>query len=610
MVENGVVAFVNTPPPGSVDAPESARVAATIPSPTSEREPPSPHDWSPWFDRRLVVAGVGVAVVRFVFAADRRVFHLFADEPGQLAMARWLSGGTRWTMLDHNTWRPGYTLVLAPFAWVFDGGEALVRAALTVNAVLAGLTAVLLARLVRRWTGLPLGASAAIAAATALAPAAIAASAYTWSESLITLVLVATLWFLQRFIDGERLIHAVAAVAMSGFALTTHGRAATVLPTTLLICAFVLVRRGRGRQVALLVLLAAGITIGSQLLTAHVQDAVWDEMNGTNSTGAVIERLDAPVALVDSTAGQLWYQLVASAGLVGIGFGSVVANSVRPRRPFDRLSSIVLLATTLPPIALSIAFMSDRDRPDQLVYGRYLDTVVWPFTALGLALLVRRLRSSRSTEGRVTIPVVAASMVATGLVVAVRHGDALSDGIGLRMMVPGLLPFVGRADSIPVLLITTIALAILTVLVATATSRRVNRSSARRGAVFATLVAGLLTFSAFRIHDTLAMSLNSWAIGDSVAELDDAVPDGEPIGLISDPDSPVESILEQRQRYQVYQLYLPDHELVWERDPTDLSTTFVIAPLRNPDLVVAGAEVVWRDPDKSIALWQVPEPTL
>ena len=294
MVENGVVAFVNTPPPGSVDAPESAGVAATIPSPTSEREPPSPRDWSPWFDRRLVVAGVGVAVVRFVFAADRRVFHLFADEPGQLAMARWLSGGTRWTMLDHNTWRPGYALVLAPFAWVFDGGEALVRAALTVNAVLAGLTAVLLARLVRRWTGLPLGASAAIAAATALAPAAIAASAYTWSESLITLVLVATLWFLQRFIDGERLIHAVAAVAMSGFALTTHGRAATVLPTTLLICAFVLVRRGRGRQVALLVLLAAGITIGSQLLTAHVQDAVWDEMNGTNSTGAVIERLDAP----------------------------------------------------------------------------------------------------------------------------------------------------------------------------------------------------------------------------------------------------------------------------------------------------------------------------
>ena len=106
------------------------------------------------------------------------------------------------------------------------------------------------------------------------------------------------------------------------------------------------------------------------------------------------------------------------------------------------------------------------------------------------------------------------------------------------------------------------------------------------------------------------MSLNSWAIGDSVAELDDAVPDGEPIGLISDPDSPVESILQQRQRYQVYQLYLPDHELVWERDPTDLSTTFVIAPLRNPDLVVAGAEVVSSRPDKSYALWQVPEPTL
>ena len=622
MIENGVVALVNTPPSGATVAPETeTRRAAgsrrerasddvVTPSSAPTIETGLPRGRAAWFDRRLVAAGVGVAVVRFVFAVDRRVFHLFADEPGQLAMARWLSGGTRWTMLDHNTWRPGYALVLVPFARLFEGGEAFVRAALTVNAVLAGLTAVVLARLVHRWSGLSLGASAAVAAATALAPTAISASAYTWSESLITFVVVLALWFVQRFLDDERLTDAVAAVLVSGFALTTHGRAATVLPTTLLICAVVLVRRGRGLQVVPLAALAAGVTIASQFLTARVHDAVWDEINDTNSTDAVIERLDAPVALLDSAVGQVWYQLVATAGLVGIGFAWVLIHTVRPRRPLDRASAIALLATALPPIALSIAFMSDRTRPDQLVYGRYLDTIVWPFTALGLAVIVRRLRSDRPADGRVIIPIVAGAMVVAAFVVAVRHGDQLVDGIGLRMMVPGLLPHVGRGDSIPVLLITTGAFVALLAIVAVSTRRPVTPLTTRRVIAVVTLVGGLLLFSAVRIHDALSINLNSWEIADAAAELADAVPDGEPIGLISDADSRFESILEQRQRYQVYQLYLPDHELVWERNPTDLSTSYVIAPFRNPDLLAADAEVVWRDPDKSIALWRVPERAL
>ena len=74
----------------------------------------------------IVVAACVVTAVRWWEAADRRVFHVAPDEPGQLAMARWLSGGTRWNMFDHLTWRPGYALTLAPLARIVDGGEGLV----------------------------------------------------------------------------------------------------------------------------------------------------------------------------------------------------------------------------------------------------------------------------------------------------------------------------------------------------------------------------------------------------------------------------------------------------------------------------------------------------
>ena len=158
-----------------------------------------------WLDARVAGAGLLVAAVRFWFAVDRKVFHVVADEPGQLAMARWLAGGTRWNMFDHRTWRPGYSVLLAPTYWFVDTGEGVVRAALTVNAVLAGVSAMILTRLLVRWTaawrtvdGQPVigpWMAAAIAAATALAPAAIAASAYTWAEAMVTCTFLVTLWW-------------------------------------------------------------------------------------------------------------------------------------------------------------------------------------------------------------------------------------------------------------------------------------------------------------------------------------------------------------------------------------------------------------------------------
>ena len=44
-----------------------------------------------------------------------------------------------------------------------------------------------------------------------------------------------------------------------------------------------------------------------------------------------------------------------------------------------------MLAVTVAPLLLtSVVFMADRPRPDQFVYGRYNDAVMWPVIVLGL----------------------------------------------------------------------------------------------------------------------------------------------------------------------------------------------------------------------------------
>lgn len=577
-----------------------------------------------WFDARVVTAGVAVAVVRWWFALDRRVFHVVADEPGQLAMARWLAGGTRWNMFDHSTWRPGYSALLAPAFWIVDTGEGAVRAALTLNAVLAGVSAAILVRLLARWTvtwtdadGRPtIGpwACAGTATVVAVAPAAIAASAYTWAEAMVTCTFLATLWWTQRFVDTGRLGHALTATLAAAVAMTTHGRSLALLPTVVLVAALLLVVRGR-RYAAAAAVAGYGALLGvaSLWFTDWVHDAVWDAPGEVNTPGTVIERRDAPVALLDSFVGQAWYQLVASVGMVGVGAAVVLLSWWRPARYLDRRSAAVLVTLTAPLVLTSVTFMADRDRADQLVYGRYVDAVVWPLAAIGIVAVVRLFATSAPDRDRATadgcsplLPtVVAAAGVLTGLVVAWRHGDQLAGDVGLRMMVPGLLPYIGAEDGVPVLTIAAIAAA-----VPLAIALLARRGSGR--GVLPALVLALavgLVWSGVRVHEAQARALNSWDISESVARVDSLVPDGEPIGVVIVPDDeqPRVPYVVQRQRYQIYQLYLPHREVVWERTPQRLTSTFVFAPTSYPPLVDAGGRIIWGDPAVRVALWELPD---
>jgi hypothetical protein len=580
---------------------------------------PTRADITRWLDRRVVAAGLVVTVVRFWFAIDRRVFHVVADEPGQLAMARWISGGSRWNMFDHSTWRPGYSLVLAPAFWLVDTGEGAVRAALTLNAVLAGISAIILARLLWRWTtswttgegtrAIGPWACAGIAAVVAVAPAAIASSAYTWAEAMVTATFLATVWWTQRFIDSGRLGHAVAATFAAAAAMTTHGRSLALLPIVVVIgVAVLLVRRRRLAAVAVAGF-GAGLAITSVAFTRRVHDAVWDDPSEINGTGSVVERLDAPAALLESFIGQSWYQLVASLGMVGIGAGVLLLSLLRPSGRLDRPAAVVLLALTAPLVLTSVTFMADRDRADQLVYGRYVDAVVWPLAAIGLVTVLRlvtnRAPATDRVPGRRLVLVVAATCALFGLVVAWRHGDQLAGDVGLRMMVPGLLPYIGSEDGVPVLSITLVATAAAAAIAAIARSARpVGRS----GAIAAVVTLGLLfAWAGVRVHDAQAVALNTWAIGDDVARMDDLVPEGETIGVVIVPDSeqPRVPYAQQRQRYQIYQLYLPDRELVWERTPRRPGTRYVLAPAGYPPFVDAGATVRWGDPAVRVALWEL-----
>jgi hypothetical protein len=97
--------------------------------------------------RDFLVAAAAVATVRAAYGWGRVSFLHSPDEFAIGGMARYISGTADWNMFVASTWRPGYATVLAPLFWITSDPEWFVRLALIVNAVVAGWSAMFLARI-------------------------------------------------------------------------------------------------------------------------------------------------------------------------------------------------------------------------------------------------------------------------------------------------------------------------------------------------------------------------------------------------------------------------------------------------------------------------------
>ncbi len=314
--------------------------------------------------RLLVGVAVGVAIARWLFAADRVVVHAFPDGFAQLAMARWIAGGTEWSMLDHATWQPGLATLLAPIYWFTDDPGTVYRAAIGVNCLLAGISAALAARLIHRLTRLPERSCVMLAVVVAMLPASISASAYVWAEPLVTLCFLATVLSAMRFVDHPSPSTAYQPIVWSALGYLTHGRLLPMLAVAVLLVVVVAWRRANRRLVGGALTLGVLLLGTVQLYTGMVHRAVWTDPDRTNTVGETLRRLGRPRDLVEWGVGQLWYQLVATAGLFGVGMfvllragiraGNEPVNGLRPR------DVRVLLAFLLPLMALSVLFMAGR----------------------------------------------------------------------------------------------------------------------------------------------------------------------------------------------------------------------------------------------------------
>jgi hypothetical protein len=572
--------------------------------PETESEPTvdaAPRFFSPM---AMIATGLFVAVIRWWFSLNRTIFHVAPDEAATFAMSRWIGGGTDWSMFDHATWRPGLPTLIAPIYWFTDDATTVFHGSMVILAVVAGISAMVLARLGLRLTTMSPTACLIASAAIGVSASSLSATAFAWAEALVTLSFLATLWFMLEFYEHRRLTSACASIAWAVVGFTSHSRLMPLVGlATALVVANTLWNREwkRTAQVAGFAAAVTGIATGyTKLVWYHV----WDEPGSSNSIGTIWRRLDNPIALLESLLGQVWYQMVATAALSGVGILVVGRRSLRRGRP--AIDARLVAALTVPLCLVSVVFMSARTRSDHRIYGRYNDAILWPVLIIAIGWLVGLARqpATRSRAPWLVMTLCAATLVGTGIGVYYVDGAALNEAVGVRPMIAGLVPYIGGGRSLEMVYLTGAALALFAV------ALLVCRWPGPRSVGLCLVLVAVMVGGGIRTHRGLSLRLNTWgkAIDVRTVETAGILPKGVTVGFkfVKESEHPTVNWDDQRRRAQLYQFYLPDYEFVRDRGVDDSVGPYVFAPTKDKDLIAAGAKLLWTEPGIPMGLWLEP----
>lgn len=336
---------------------------------------------------RLLIAGtIALFLLRLVLSLIRTGPVLVADEIGYLTNARVLDGGLAGQLEQAPFYRGGYSLLIAPLLELGGSPSFSYHLVLVLNAALAASVFPLLYLLLTRFAGVRAELAVWAALAGALYPALTVLSQVAMSENalfpLVCLWLIAFGGLLQEQAGRSDLAWAAALGAATVALWAVHNR---------LIVAVVLALGGLVWLTAKRRLRPAALALGAGLIAlafygVHLLDSYLIDHNYAGSApDELSERMDEIFQLgglrtvLANLAGQTWYLLVATFGLAAVA----CVDFVRRRAPLTG----VLLALTVLLLLISAAAFPERERLDQLIYGRYAEIVAPALIAFGLAAL-------------------------------------------------------------------------------------------------------------------------------------------------------------------------------------------------------------------------------
>ncbi|WP_283134959.1 hypothetical protein [Rhizohabitans arisaemae] len=346
------------------------------------------------------------------------------DEVGYLLAARLLAGGPGGDYSGSTFYQGGYALLLVPAFWLASDPGTVYRLIVGIGSAVAA-AAFPLAYLALRSLGMAVRPALLLAFAAGASPSLLAFSGLALVDAVLPTLLLGWLITLYDLAHRGSMRASALAGALAGFMAATHMRGYVVFAVWALALAGLAVTRRIAPKAAFTGAIVGGMTaLAGAVLNARLAADLYPG-GARNLSGLLVDRLtgfDGQSWALAGAAGQIWYLVVATWGLAGVGLVAAAVTAVRRGAALaHRVTSAALLTITLGTAYASSAALPDEHRVGNYAYGRYLAFVALAWTLAGLVAL---LRARRTVVPGLVLGTVALA-AATGGGAALYAGDRL-----------------------------------------------------------------------------------------------------------------------------------------------------------------------------------------
>ncbi|MFB4313081.1 hypothetical protein [Actinomadura sp. 21ATH] len=381
----------------------------------------------------LLLGWAAQVAVRLWLASGQTMPVATPDEAGYLFAARVIDGGPGADMSYGTVYRGGYALLLLPAFWIADDPVTVYRICLVINALISAAMLPLAYLMLRRLRVSP-NWSYAMGHVTALLPCVLFFAEFVLTDAVLPVAVFGWLLLTHSWLAAgpetsraRRTLYGAAAAMTVAYVYASHTRGAILLIVHVGVMLAAVAFRWRGWRSAAVAAAVMGAVAGAgMLLNDSLLPALYP--GGDNDlSGNLTRRLttvDGYGWVLSLGTGQVWYQIVATGGLAGIGLVTIAVVAVRRgTAPRLRALSLAVLATIAGIAFATSAALPVEYRIGNYVYGRYLACVTPVLFLVGAAVLLRATLRTVLWTAAAT----AALAVAGAGVVQWYAGDLLSE---------------------------------------------------------------------------------------------------------------------------------------------------------------------------------------
>ena len=293
----------------------------------------------------------------------------------------------------------GYGAITAIGSALFGGISGGYRFALFFNLACAVAVGYLVYVLARRIFQLPTYVAIIGSCLVFVAPGTVVSSAYAWPETAARMMALVWVLMLARVATTMNVRLMMSIGVLVGILPVLHGRFTLFIPITFLYFGWWFWTK----QCSRLVLVASSALVFLAYFVSYTLNTFVKSLVYTTSydqENRLLLRLLKPglwTALVRTMAGQTWYLLATSAGLVGIAVIFMIANIVslstlKKSRDPQLVALIAILLGTISILFTGGLQLLYGRRADHLIYGRYVEVMVPALWLVGVVALHRAHR--------------------------------------------------------------------------------------------------------------------------------------------------------------------------------------------------------------------------